>query len=169
MKKFKNPKKDSFLSKIITSSIDNKEDILTKRCKFNFHYMDFTQSAGQKFEEWNHDQLVKFLDKLKNYSEQSLNHWMHVKQRTSSHKRNHHVLEVYGDFPRNSEFIHPKHVPHQARWARFRLESEMRLIGFIIPDEFHYTRHPGTDLLFDCNTFYVVFLDKKHKFYITKK
>jgi len=68
-----------------------------------------------------------------------------------------HVLEKYGAFSRISAFSHPKHVPHQASWARFRLESSVRLIGFMIPEDYSSK--------FDRNTFYIVFLDKNHTFY----
>ncbi len=63
----KNTKKDRFLSGLQTISLESKTDSLTKRCKFNFHYMDFSQEAGQKFEDWGKKQLVELLKKLKAY------------------------------------------------------------------------------------------------------
>lgn len=160
-----NSKKDGFLASIPTSSIDSKDDTLTRRCKFNFSYMDFSQPAGQKFEEWTHEQLFKLLDKLCAYCKEPLKYWEN--QKIGGKKNS--VLEIYGGFPRVSDFKHPPHVPHQAMWARFRLESSVRLVGFVLPPEYDKKQHPGTGLYFDCNTFYVVFLDVDHRFYKTKK
>jgi len=74
-------------------------------------------------------------------------------------------LEVYNQFPSKSDFSHPQFVPHEAMWARFRLEGSTRLIGFMIPAEYDGTAHQKTKMLFDSNVFYVVFLDKDHRFY----
>jgi hypothetical protein len=161
--KFENTKKDAHLSSFPTVSIEAPDDELTQRCKFNFHYMDFSQLAGQKFEDWTNEQLIKMLNKLNNYCTQPLKYWLTQAQRVG--KRSHNVLEVYGDFPLKSEFKHPKHVPCEVKWARFRMENLVRIIGFVIPDEFNQRKHEGTNKMFDCNTFYVVFLDKNHKFY----
>lgn len=163
MNAFYNSKKDKFLASIPRASIELESDNLTIKCKFNFAY--FTkQAAGQSFEEWDRLQLTKFLDKLKDYSQQPLVHWMN--QRIGS--KNGRVLSLYDEFPKHSEFTHPDHVPHQARWGRFRLESAARLIGFVLPGTFADKAHPKTGVRFDCNTFYVVFLDANHKFYKTE-
>ena len=170
MSAFKNSKKASFLDSIPTSSIETESDKLTYRCKFNFHYMDFSQEVGQHFSDWNHNKLVKLLEKLKNYSEASLNYW--TNQRIGS--KNNKVLEIYESFPKNTKFTHPKFIPHEAHWARFRLESADRLIGFVLPPKFDDKLHDNNKVYgqsnkrYDCNTFYVVFLDENHKFYLTK-
>jgi hypothetical protein len=58
MKNFGNSRKDSFLETIPVSSIESKNDTLSKRMKFNFSY--FTkQDAGQNFNEWSEDQQNK--------------------------------------------------------------------------------------------------------------
>lgn len=163
MKNFGNKRKDARIASFVTSSIEDSSDELTIRCKFNFHYMDFSQPAGQQFNEWSKDQLVKLLDKLKNYSTMPLTYWLTQAQRVG--KRSHNVLEIYGTFPAKSDFTHPKYVPHQAQWARFRVENLVRLIGFVLPKEFNTKIHSKTNERFDCNTFYAVFLDKDHKFY----
>jgi hypothetical protein len=167
MSKFNNSRKESFLKTIPCISIDDHENDLTIRSKFNFSYFDESQAAGQKFSEWSDEQLSKLLDKLKEYCKQPLKHWNNQKLGDGEHR--HNVLEIYGNFPSKSEFDIPKHVPHQALWSRFRLESKVRLIGFVIPEEYHKQPHSKTNELFDCNTFYVVFLDKNHKFYLTEK
>lgn len=165
MSRFKNSRKSAFLDTLPTISIETDSDRLTQKCKFNFGYMDFSQKAGQKFSVWEQErQLAKLLDKIVEYTREPLSWW--IKQRIG--KRNNKVLEVYQKFPPKSDFIYPKHIPHDVHWARFRLEWEARLIGFVIPKEFEGRRHHNTGLHFDCNTFYVVFLDANHKFWKTK-
>lgn len=161
MSKFKNSKKDNFLSTIIQESLESEKNNLSVRCKFNFSYMDFSQEAGQSFEEWTKEELEKLLHKLKNYTENSLSYWQN--QRVGG--GNNTVLEVYKSFPKKSDFIHPKYIPHEVWWSRFRLESSVRLVGFILPSEYKNKKHSKEDLYFDHNTFYIVFLDRDHRFY----
>lgn len=161
MKRFRNDKKERFLANIPTCSLESETDILTARCKFNFAYFE-KQSASQSFEDWDHNNLSKLLNKLKDYSKEPLTYWM--QQSCGAGK----VLTIYGSFPTKSEFAHPKHVPHQASWGRFRLESKVRLVGFIVPNVYEDKAHPQTGKRYDCNTFYVVFLDANHKFWLTE-
>ena len=79
------------------------------------------------------------------------------------------VLEIYGSFPKNSDFKHPKHVPHDGLWARFRLDNMTRLIGFMIPQDVDGKFDKDEGYRFDVNTFYVVFYDPGHCFYKTEK
>ncbi|HCY64116.1 MAG TPA: hypothetical protein DHV59_15100 [Oxalobacteraceae bacterium] len=155
-----NSRKIGFLASIPQASIDLDSDTLAQRCKFNFSYF-CKQPAGQSFDQWDAGQLVKLLDKLKEYSVMPLSHWQNQRVGKSGT-----VLAIYGAFPKKSDFEHPKHVPHQAQWGRFRLEQSVRLIGFTLPQEFHEKMH-NCGSRFDCNTFYVVFLDAHHCFYKT--
>lgn len=168
MSKFGNRRKKARIASIAKIiCIESKDDKLTEKCKFNFAYFVDSQDAGQKFKEWTHDQLVKLLDKkLVEYSKKPLSYWR--TQRQSTGRNSHNVLEIYGKVPSHSEFTHPKHVPHDVEWARFRLEGRVRLIGFVLPSKYHNDIHPRTGCRYDCNTFYVVFLDRNHKFYLTK-
>lgn len=159
MSQYKNARKVAFLAGLDRPSIEADTDTLTKRCKFNFSYFD-VQAASQSFEGWTQDQLSKLLHKLKDYSRESLKHWCNTSLGKSGK-----VLVVYGAFPAKTDFLVPKHVPHQAQWARFRLESAVRLVGFVLPKEYHAKEHPKTGERYDCNTFYVVFLDAEHRFY----
>ena len=165
MTAFGNRKKDDFLNSITIASLNDKKDNTARRCKFNFSFLDTSQSAGQKFADWQNTQLLKLLDKLTYYCKESLSYW----KKQSIGKGKWHILEVYDNFPYKSDFSHPKHVPHQALWARFRLEKKRRLIGFVIPLEYSDKEQGNSGFRFDCNTFYVVFLDKDHRFYKTKK
>lgn len=156
MSTFGNSKLNSFLSEYPLPDLDLKDDNLTIRCKFNFHYMDFTQKAGQKFSDWKQSPLAKMMEKLNAFSQESLKHW--EKERAGS--KDGTVLTFYDNFPLRSktDFKFPKTtVPHQARWGRFRLGARARLIGFVVPSIYDGKTHPGTGAKFDCNTFYVVF------------
>ncbi|MGG6110093.1 hypothetical protein ACQV2E_11325 [Pantoea allii] len=161
--KFDNKRKEGFLSRIPNLSLD--AGTIVERCKLNFSYFDNSQPSGQDFTDWSNDELLKLIDKFKHYTKSSLEFWRNERTGSGGLK----VLEIYGKFPKRSEFTHPKHVPHDVQWARFRLESKVRMIGFVIPRGFEC--HDGVKLKepFDFNTFYVVFLDRNHKFYLTEE
>lgn len=163
MKPFGNTKRNSFLASFPECSLDSETDKLTTKCKFNFAYFE-KQEAGQSFDEWPVDKLRKLLNKLKDYSNESLKHWMCQPIGKSGT-----VLSIYGTYPVKSDFKCPKHVPHQAQWGRFRTDWAGRLVGFVVPNEYHGKAHPTTGERFDRNTFYVVFLDEDHRFYKSAK
>jgi hypothetical protein len=166
MSKFDNKNKSNFLEKLSSlASLADEDNDLTSRSKFNFSYFTSDQEAGQKFHEWSHKQLYELLGKIKEYSAQPLEYWQQQRVGAGGLK----VLAIYGGFPHKSSFTHPSHVPHQALWGRFRLGSKLRLIGFVVPNECHKTLHKNTNEFFDKNTFYVVFLDQNHKFYLSEK
>ena len=159
MAKYKsNSRKESFLNSIPITSLDDASNDLTLRCKFNFSYFTLDE-AGQDFNDWKQSELSKLLNKLKEYSKFSLSHW------ENQNVGRYHVFEKYDSFPVNTDFKQPKHIPHQALWSRFHIENKVRLIGFVIPDEYYDKIHQTTGKRFDINTFYVVFLDKEHMFY----
>lgn len=157
-------KKAAFLDSIPLASIELPTDTLAKRCKFNFSYFTVQKNAGQAFSDLNPNELVALLEKLSHFSADSLEHW----RRTPIGKKSGHVLEIYESFPIKSKFVEPAHIPHQRHWGRFRLDSATRLIGFVLPDQYHGTLHP-CGFTFDRNTFYVVFMDKNHEFYLMDK
>ena len=159
MSKFDNQHKASFLAGIPSASLENSDCPLSKRCKFNFGYFD-KQAASQSFDQWTMGELVGLFEKLRDFGKESLEYWMNQSMGKSGR-----VLSIYGSFPVRSEFTHPKHVPHQVRWGRFRLDWTGRLCGFVVPRDLDGTFHPTTGHRFDANTFYVVFLDKNHCFY----
>lgn len=165
------PKQQSFLSSLPQSSIQDSN--LVRRCKFNFSYIDTSQEAGQSFSEWNDSdgdsKLTKLLEKIKQYTQEPLDYWKNQKigkgKKGGSGKRQ-NCLEVYGEFPENSDFVHPRHVPEDVLWARFRIDSATRLVGFVIPDNLSGVEAKD-GLRYDNNTFYVVFFDANHAFYKT--
>lgn len=161
---FRNTKKDAFLTSFPDIAFNSKNCNHAARCKFNFSYFDASQPAGQDFADWTHEQLCKLLVKLKEYGKLPLQYWLTQRCGAGGLK----VLEIYGGFPSRSDFTKPKHVPTDVRWARFRLEGDMRLCGFLIPDDLDGTKSKNDGHTFDGNAFYVVFLDNSHAFYKTK-
>jgi len=164
--KFKhNNKAQSRLASIeTTASLDAKTDKITERCKFNFHYFHHQEGISQNFEEWDKNELTKLLNKLNNYSEKSLDAW----SKTPIGGKSFNVLEIYDYFPDKTDFSEPKHIPVEVKWARFRLEQKVRLIGFVIPKSYEGELHFETNSLFDTNTFYIVYLDRDHLFWKTE-
>lgn len=162
MSKFKNNRKDAFVQAIPKQELANGNDKLSGRCKFNFHYFD-PSGPGQDWVDWGIDGLAKLLRKLQLYSERSLAEW------GNEVAGGHRLLAFYNDFPLRSDFKHPTNVPHDVRWARFRLEQKVRLVGFVVPTDKNGIKHVGTNQTFCANTFYVVFLDRDHRFYLTEK
>jgi len=57
------------------------------------------------------------------------------------------ILTIYGDFPVNSEFKHPNHIPPDVKWAVISIKGKERIAGYL-----------------EDNVFHIVFLDKDHKF-----
>ena len=160
--KFGNSKKGAFLETIPDLSLDS--GAITERCKFNFSYFDSSQTSGQDFSDWSYDELLKLLNKIKNYTTSSLDFWRNERSGAGGLK----IFEIYGQFPKRSEFTHPKHVPHDVQWARFRMENLVRMIGFIVPKGIDCQAGIKLKEPFDSNTFYVVFLDRNHRFYLTE-
>lgn len=126
--KHNNPKKTKKVENFPRDSVDMVFPVIKELLSFNFKYFDGSQSAGQNFTAWTKEQLEKLFEKLKWYSSDSKLHW----QKTSLGHGGLHCLEVYGDFPSGSAFTYPKHIPVGVQWARFRLEGDMRLIGFFL-------------------------------------
>lgn len=157
MSRYGNSRTDSFVKSIPEKSLESEGEQLSGRCKFNFHYFQ-CDPPGQGWGEWSHGELVKLLSKLQFYSESPLSYWENTK-----------VLSIYDRFPVKSDFSHPKAIPHDVRWGRFRLEQKVRLVGFVVPSVLNGCAHTSTKQSFCSNTFYVVFLDRDHRFYITEK
>ncbi|MBW5891022.1 hypothetical protein IM880_02265 [Pectobacterium polaris] len=164
-KKFGNSNAKLFLKKFENLvSLDSSDCNLAKRCKFNFSYFTSNQKVCGQISDWDKATICDFFTKLVDFSTRSLNDLRMLglgKNRKS-------LLSLYESFPKNSLFELPQNIPHQAIWGRFRLDQNKRLIGFVIPDEYHGQRHDGTGMLYDKNTFYVVFIDNEHSFYPLK-
>ena len=153
--KHRNSKKDKKLATFPKDSVETACRTIKGLLSFNFKYLDSEQ--GQSFSELKPEQFSKIIEKLKWYSNENRLHWENERIGNKDGK----VLAVYDDFPIKSDFYHPKHVPASVKWARFRLEGDQRLIGFMIDkaDVEKFNLEP--------NVFYIVFLDLFHRFYIS--
>lgn len=159
-----NPGRLSFLAGFAEIKLSTGD--IKDRCRFNFSYFDDSQQHGPAFRDLTAADLVSLLEKLHCYSKSSLNYWRNER---CGGERGLRVLADYDTFPAKSEFIHPKFVPTDVRWGRFRMENLSRLIGFTIPKELLGDHKDKNGLQFDPNTFYIVFIDQNHKFYLTEK
>ncbi|HEP6274130.1 TPA: hypothetical protein VDA67_000525 [Burkholderia vietnamiensis] len=161
-KKFTNSKKSAHLAAIPEFGLESENNDLATRCKFNFSYFCSQDRAGKGLGELEKTDLTDLLSKLVDFSRLPLSYWKKQKHGKGS------TLAIYKNFPSLSDFTHPKHVPHDVHWGRFRLAGEIRLAGFVVPTELDGIVHQPTNVKFDCNTFYVVFIDHNHGFYKTE-
>jgi hypothetical protein len=162
-REFGNKKRNKFLDSIPQKSLELVSDNTACRCKFNFSFMDFNQPAGQKFSDWENDLKNYLFERLVEYCKFSLKYWENQRAGSGNNK----IFTVYKSFPLKSDFTFPKYIPHEVWWARFWIRGTIRLVGFVLPPIYDQKEQSG--YIFDCNTFYVVFLDKDHRFYKVKK
>ena len=110
----------------------------------SFQYLDTSQKFGSAFKDWQACGLLsKMMETLQGYCTRPL------REQFDGYK-----FKAYGGFPEPeyTMFECPANVPEDANWARIHINNKSVVVG-------HYVG----------NTFYVVFLDKTHKFYLTKK
>ena len=121
------------------SQNENANIIYNKKFAVSFEYLDRNQ--GQTFEDWEKENLlVNMLNTLRDYC-----------QKTMQENKGKNFKE-YGCFPIKSDFKHPDHVPKDVNWASLHLTGKQCLAGHVCD-----------------NIFYVVFLDKDHRFWISEK
>ncbi|MGK3118447.1 hypothetical protein QZH44_01110 [Pseudomonas corrugata] len=160
MNKFnKNSKKANFLNSFPTNGIDSSN--IETRFKFNLSYFDDTQKYSAPFASLEPKMLAEILGKMKDFTRQDLVFWRNRRCGGGGLK----VLADYGPFPTKSNFSHPKFVPHDVNWCRFRLDNFARLVGFTIPGGIQNKTALGA-IPYDRNTFYLVFIDLNHNFYL---
>jgi hypothetical protein len=112
---------------------------LTDSQSLFFCFDHLCPDQGQRFEDWEDDKLLALmLNKFKAYSNKPFHQCFNKK------------FKPYGPRPVHSEFMHPPYVPEDAIWASMHIQGLECVIG-------HMVR----------NVFYVVFLDRHHKFYPT--
>lgn len=106
----------------------------------SFRYFDVNQ--GSSFKDWQDEGvLAHAIEAIHGYSHRPL-----LEQCNGT------KMAIYGNFPPNSGFYHPSFVPEDANWARIHLTGRYIIAGHVFN-----------------NTFYVVFLDSNHKFWIQDK
>lgn len=155
--KHNNSRKDKKLANFPKESVETTYKTIKGLLSFNFKYLDSSQ--GQKFSNLTKEQFSKLIEKLRWFSSEDRKHW--ESERIGN--KDGRVLSVYNDFPQKSAFHHPDYVPAGVKWARFRLEGDMRLVGFVIDKD------DVEKLGLNQDVFYIVFLDLYHKFYISEK
>lgn len=143
---FRKDKQNTYLRNAIKEkknrSVNDNE--LTTNFKISFQYLDTTQKFGSSFKDWQKAGLLSaMLDTLAGFCHRPL-----------MEQANGTKFAIYGDFPDKGHtmFEYPKNVPEDANWARIHINGLSVVVGHIVGD-----------------TFYIVFLDKTHKFLLTKK
>ena len=140
--KFRNKEKS-----IITKALENKKskiDIPTDNFRVSFQYLDTSQKYSSTFKDWQKDGLLsKAMETIQGYCNRPLREQIDGVKFTR-----------YGDFPPKdkTKFIKPAHVPTDAEWARIHINGKAVIIGHLLD-----------------NTFYLVYFDKSHKFWLTKR
>jgi hypothetical protein len=130
-----------------TVDVREERKVLSIRELLTFSFKDFDQSQPKKSPEtlkiWSDKGLLpKLFDRL-----------MHLAKLTRSEAVNEGQIKEYGQFPDKdkTEFSIPSHVPFGANWAVItKLGGKIRVVGYVIE-----------------NTFYIVFLDSEHRFYLS--
>lgn len=116
----------------------------TGNFKISLAYFDPAPMYASSFHDWQKSGLLsKAMETLQGFCKRPL------RQQIDGDK-----FAIYQSFPPSdkTKFEYPKHVPEDAEWARIHINGPAVLIGHIVG-----------------NTFYLVFLDKTHKFWLTKK
>ncbi|MGM8361633.1 hypothetical protein ACSV4D_06945 [Flavobacterium sp. ARAG 55.4] len=131
---------------IIKSTLESKKSVndSSENFKVSFQFIDTSQKFGSTFKDWQKSGLLaKMLECFSGYCCNQL------LQQVDGDK-----FSIYGNFPPKDKtlFSFPEFVPEDANWARIHITGKVVVIGHIVKD-----------------TFYVVFLDKTHKFWLTKR
>lgn len=111
---------------------------------FSFKDIDLLQNAGQTYKDWQKEELLAYM----------LEKFGYINGLNIIEAQQQGLLTLYGDFPLKSDFKIPPHISGNVTWAAIKniKGQKARIAGHIIE-----------------NVFYVVFLDKNHKFFITEK
>ena len=121
-----------------------KDNERTSNFKLSFQYLDTTQKFGSSFKDWQRSGLLsKAMETLQGYCCSPL------RQNIDGNK-----FTIYDKYPSKdkTDFLYPQNVPEDAHWARIHVNAKSVIIGHVVDD-----------------TFYVVFLDKTHHFWLTKR
>jgi hypothetical protein len=124
----------------LTGSISGKSGEEPEQKELSFNFKDFDHTQGQTFLQWEKASLLSvMLDKLKEYSRKTV---MEAKKAS---------FTIYGPFPPDSSFTHPKHITEDAVWVSLHIQGKECIAGHLIGNIFH-----------------VVFLDREHQFWPSK-
>jgi len=139
-KKVKKPHETQSVIKDYVSQKSSVKDLAANDTfVISLKHLDKTQ--GSSMYDWEKNQMLALtMDTLGGYCSRPLNQQFGEK------------FTLYGEFPSKSNFTHPSHVPQDAKWARIHINGTHIIAGHIYQ-----------------NTFYIVFFDHDHTFYITEK
>jgi len=140
--RFKNKPSSSYLRK--SQSLELKNQGLVKKEFIVFGFKDIDKSQGEDYAEW---ELRKLLSKM-------LDRFSGLCRMTLQEAVTSQIIKIYGKgLPQASAFKIPNHLPDDTEWVSIRIQGKERIIGYI---------EKGF-------IFQVVFLDKEHLFYPSKK
>ncbi len=158
------PHKTNNTKQSFIDSIESLEEITfvdaSDLITISFKYFCVSQTpVGQNFSDWKDSMRLDLLQKLAEYTKYDRLHWK--KQKSNGLP----LLAEYGKYPVNSDFTIPSNIPNPEDliWSRFRLMQKVRVCGFFVSQEI------AKKYSLSENTFYIVFLDKDHRFYKTEK
>ncbi len=141
-------KNDKFKEKKVASYKRDFKEVETRQGKKDplivLSFINFDINQGQSFKDWQTDELLALaFEKLRALCGYT------IAQATNSG-----LLKIYTKvpFPPDSAFVHPKHIPQDIDWSSMHIGNKPCVIGY-----------------FEDNIFHIVFLDKDHEFWITKK
>jgi len=137
-------KKENFLDNTINKKKQTLSSLKPENFTISFEDFDDTQRSGSGFKDWQNIWLLSYmLEVLKGYCCRPL-----IEQLDGN------KFTLYGNFPPpdKTKFKYPAHVSPDAEWGRIHINGKTIIAGHVIN-----------------NTFYVVFLDKHHHFYISTK
>lgn len=124
--------------------LEQRDQGLNKPRKLVFGLSLLDNSQGQDYEDWEEYKLLS----------KALSRIQGICSMTVDEAKQSQLIKEYGPgIPDGSGFTKPKHIPEDTSWCSIRIQSKVRVIGFI---ESNYI-------------FQIVFLDKEHEFYPSKK
>ena len=158
------PNKTNNTKQTFLNSVDSLKEVSFEGAgdliAISFKYFCINQvPVGQNFSDWKDSMRLDLLQKLAEYTKYNRNHWK------NEFSNGLPLLAEYGSFPKNTDFSIPSNIPcpDELNWSRFRLMQKVRVCGFFV------TKDIAKKYSLSENTFYVVFLDKDHRFYKTEK
>ena len=134
-------------SRQVNTREEKKVSSIRELLTFSFKDIDETQpkKSPQTFKSWDEENiLVSLLERLKDLS-----------KLTRDEATNQQQIKIYGDFPPSAktDFNYPKYIDKHVAWGVIEgIDGKKRVVGYIVE-----------------NTFYIVFLDKEHRFWISEK
>ncbi|MEZ5044908.1 MAG: hypothetical protein R2828_33730 [Saprospiraceae bacterium] len=124
--------------------LEVKKDGLNKARKIVFSLALLDNSQGQNYEDWEEYKLLS----------KALSRIQSLCSMTAEEAKQQQIIKEYSkEIPVDSRFKRPNHIPEGISWISLRIQAKVRIIGFL---EENYI-------------FQIVFLDKEHQFYPSKK